>query len=228
MKTRAFRFANFFLIALFFLLPLSTAQALPGSPVQPYLPAGIAPGSTLAAIFNTNLIPDGDAEQPYSTYWVDNEGFTQILLYGAAVEECASFQVRTMQVLPGAAPISSIWAARITIRMGPICGSRTASRWLRSRQPSTPAKCATYFPAISVGKQPKPIRPSCICSSRPTPAFFERGSHRRQCYPGRPAISNWAALPGENRVHSARDPGYQPRPADWPDERLLLAHRVRR
>ena len=85
MKTITFRFVNFFLIGIFFLLPLSSAQALPAVAVHQVLAAVIAPNSPLVAIYNTNLIPDGDAEiSDYSPYWIDNEGFTQIIAYGAS------------------------------------------------------------------------------------------------------------------------------------------------
>ena len=62
MKTITFRIVNFFLIGILFLLPLSSAQAVPAVPVQPVQVAAITPNSPQIAIYNTNLIPDGDAE----------------------------------------------------------------------------------------------------------------------------------------------------------------------
>jgi hypothetical protein len=84
MKTITSRIVNFFLIAAFFLLPFSTAQALPAVTAGRSSTEVIAPNSITSAIYNTNLVPDGDAEGPWSTYWHDNEGFTTIVAYGDA------------------------------------------------------------------------------------------------------------------------------------------------
>jgi hypothetical protein len=87
MKTIAFRLVDFLLVLVLFLLLLSPAQAAStekGSARVQVQPAPvISSGSSLSPLYNTNLVPDGDAESPYSTYWHDNEGFTQLLPYVA-------------------------------------------------------------------------------------------------------------------------------------------------
>ncbi len=95
MKTLTRRFLDTFLIAAFFLLPFSSAQAAPTPQgLQPVAgnPAPIIDGnSSLTAFYNTNLVPDGDAETSYAPYWTDNEGFTQIISYGADCGGVCSF-----------------------------------------------------------------------------------------------------------------------------------------
>jgi hypothetical protein len=90
MKKMAFQFVNFFIIGLLLLTPAATVQALPSPPPAPKGPGEvIGSNAPLSAIFNTNLVPDGDAEYTnYSTYWHDNENFTQILSYGASCGGC--------------------------------------------------------------------------------------------------------------------------------------------
>jgi hypothetical protein len=94
MKIRNLRFAVILLLTLSIVRPLGIISAAPLiQDVKPGIPADtplIVPESMLySAIFNTNLIPDGDAEvNPYTNYWVDNEGYTQIVAYGAS---CGGF-----------------------------------------------------------------------------------------------------------------------------------------
>jgi hypothetical protein len=92
MKTITSRFVNFFLIVILFQFPLSTAQAVSTAMVQKSSTVVIAGDSTIAALYNTNLVPDGDAEVTnYSPYWHDNEGFTQILSYGSSCGGMCNF-----------------------------------------------------------------------------------------------------------------------------------------
>jgi len=83
MKPFTQRLSASLLIVMFLLLlwpPAAAQQPQPGGSQAASL---VAPDSPLTAIYNTNLIPDGDAEiDPYTDYWVDNEGFTQIISYG--------------------------------------------------------------------------------------------------------------------------------------------------
>jgi len=89
MKTRTLRFTVALILTLSILWPLGIISAAPLiQDVKPGIPADppfIVPESiSYSAIFNTNLILDGDAEvNPYTAYWKDNEGYTQILAYGA-------------------------------------------------------------------------------------------------------------------------------------------------
>ncbi len=83
MKGFTRRFFGSLFIVMFLLLPWQTAAASLPQPAAGQSVSLVAPESPLSAIFNTNLIPDGDAEVPYApNYWVDNEGFTQIVPYG--------------------------------------------------------------------------------------------------------------------------------------------------
>ena len=82
MKTITARFVSFFLIVIFLLFPLMTVQAIPAVTDQQSPSTLIIGDSTVNSLFNTNLVPDGDAELDYSPWWIDNEGFTQILPYG--------------------------------------------------------------------------------------------------------------------------------------------------
>jgi len=82
MKTITARFVSFFLIVIFLLFPLMTVQAIPAVTDQQSASTVIIGDSTINSLFSTNLVPDGDAEAPYDTWWVDNEGFAQILPYG--------------------------------------------------------------------------------------------------------------------------------------------------
>jgi hypothetical protein len=91
MKTLAFKFANFFLIGMVFLLPLGSVQATVAAPISQYPGVVINPNTALPSLFNNNLVPDGDAEAPYSTLWHDNEGFTQILPYGSGCGGMCNF-----------------------------------------------------------------------------------------------------------------------------------------
>ena len=95
MKTIAFRSIDFLLVVVLFLLLLSPIQAAATEKgpvlVQVHPAPVISSGSSLSPLYNTNLVPDGDAESPYSTYWHDNEGFTQILPYGANCGGMCSF-----------------------------------------------------------------------------------------------------------------------------------------
>jgi hypothetical protein len=83
MRTITYRLFASLLSVLFFLQPLQGAAAQEAQPSGGQPAAPLVPETTLSAIFNTNLVPDGNAELPYTPYWVDNEGFTQIKLYGA-------------------------------------------------------------------------------------------------------------------------------------------------
>jgi hypothetical protein len=96
MKTIVFRSVSLLLMVVLSLLLLSPAQpaSTEGGPVlAPVHPAAvISPGAPLSAIFNTNLIPDGDAEYTnYSAYWHDNEGYTQIIAYGTTCGGACNF-----------------------------------------------------------------------------------------------------------------------------------------
>ena len=83
MKALTRRLSVAALILLLFLPHWQWAAAQQPQPDAGQSAALVAPGSSLTAIYNTNLIPDGDAEiNPYTTYWHDNEGFTQIVPYG--------------------------------------------------------------------------------------------------------------------------------------------------
>lgn len=87
MKAIVFRLVDCLLIVVLLLLPVSSAQSAstetgPAS-VQVHPASIVSSGSSLSPLYNTNLVPDGDAESPYAPYWHDNEGFTQILSYGA-------------------------------------------------------------------------------------------------------------------------------------------------
>ena len=88
MKTKTLRFVVTLILTLCISQPLGMISAAPPTQdIQPGTPGDIpiiAPASSLSPLLNTNLVPDGDAETvPYSTYWNDNEGYTQILAYGA-------------------------------------------------------------------------------------------------------------------------------------------------
>ncbi len=91
MKTFKFKFVKFFIIGMVFLMPLAPVQATIAPPVSQSPGAVVAPDTTLSALFNTNLVPDGDAEVAYSSYWHDNEGFTQILPYGSSCGGMCNF-----------------------------------------------------------------------------------------------------------------------------------------
>jgi hypothetical protein len=82
MKPIVFRSVNFVVIAALVLL-LSPAQSVSLEKDPVLVHPVISGGSSLSLHFNTNLIPDEDAESPYAANWHDNEGFTQILSYGA-------------------------------------------------------------------------------------------------------------------------------------------------
>ena len=97
MKTRTLQFAVILILTLYILQPPGIISAAPliqdvkaGIPADPPL---ISPEAVLySAIYNTNLIPDGDAEiNPYTTYWHDNEGYTQILAYGTSCGGVCNF-----------------------------------------------------------------------------------------------------------------------------------------
>jgi hypothetical protein len=87
MKPIFFRLTAILAAVGFIFLPVqlvlgATASSQAPSPALagPSLAASAAP---LAAMYNTNLVPDGGAEStPLSTYWIDNEGWTQALPYG--------------------------------------------------------------------------------------------------------------------------------------------------
>jgi hypothetical protein len=89
------RFVAVCMIAMFLFVPLQAAAAQEPQPsvtVQPAAPAPLVTSETsLSALFNTNLVPDGNAEAPYATYWNDNEGYTQILQYGASCGGICAF-----------------------------------------------------------------------------------------------------------------------------------------
>jgi hypothetical protein len=91
MKRITAHLVNIFLVVIFFFLPISTTQALSAVLVQQPSAVVIADDSNINALYNTNLVPDGDAEADYSTWWVDNEGFTQILPYGASCGGMCNF-----------------------------------------------------------------------------------------------------------------------------------------
>ena len=91
MKTLTYRLFASFLVVLFFLLPLQAAAAQEAQPGGGQPAAPLVPETTLGAIYNTNLIPDGNAEVPYANYWVDHEGFTQIVAYGASCGASCGF-----------------------------------------------------------------------------------------------------------------------------------------
>ncbi len=86
MKTLNIRFAASFLAAALLLQPFQPVLSARADPIpSPDIPASslVSETTPLAAMYNTNLVPDGDAEiVPYTNYWVDNEGWTQILPYG--------------------------------------------------------------------------------------------------------------------------------------------------
>lgn len=83
MKPFTHRLSASLLIVMFLLLPWQPAAVQQPQPAAGQVASQVAPDSPLSAIYNTNLIPDGDAEiNPYTAYWVDNEGFTQIISYG--------------------------------------------------------------------------------------------------------------------------------------------------
>jgi hypothetical protein len=94
MKIGNLRFAVILLLTLYILQPLGIISAAPliqnVNPGVRSVPPPIVSESILySPIYNTNLIPDGEAEvNPYTTYWHDNEGYTQILAYGAS---CGGF-----------------------------------------------------------------------------------------------------------------------------------------
>ena len=83
MRSIAYRFLAILLVVTFSFLPWQKATSQDPQPGEGQPAPIVAPDASLSAIYNTNLVPDGDAEQPYGPYWVDNEGFTQIKLYGA-------------------------------------------------------------------------------------------------------------------------------------------------
>jgi hypothetical protein len=95
MSTYPLRFAHILLIAALCMLPLAPVVA--ASPVQVPKPVAAKAAPVLdsevrgALHYNTNLVPDGDAEVPYATYWHDNEGFTQIVPYGAGCSNNCTF-----------------------------------------------------------------------------------------------------------------------------------------
>ncbi len=91
MKTIKSRFVNIFLIAIFLLLPLTSTQAVPAVTAQQSPSTVIIGDSNIDALFRTNLVQDGDAEADYSPWWIDNEGFTQILPYGSSCGGMCNF-----------------------------------------------------------------------------------------------------------------------------------------
>ncbi len=92
MKTIAYRLLASFLLVTFFLLPWQEATSQEPQPGESQPAPIVAPDASLSAIFNTNLVPDGDAENTnFSAYWHDNEGFTQILTYGASCGGMCNF-----------------------------------------------------------------------------------------------------------------------------------------
>jgi hypothetical protein len=86
MKTLTRRLSFSALILLLLFTPWEWATAMQPLPVASQPAALVSPESPLAAIFNTNLIPGGDAEVPYALYWHDNENYTQIIPYGQSCE----------------------------------------------------------------------------------------------------------------------------------------------
>jgi hypothetical protein len=91
MKTTARLAVSYLLVFMFLILPLQGVTAQKSQSGGSYLAPIVAPDTPLSAIYNTNLIPDGGAETDYTPYWQDNEGFTQIILYGADCGGVCSF-----------------------------------------------------------------------------------------------------------------------------------------
>ena len=94
MRTIAYRLLASLLVATFTLLPWQEAASQEPQPGAAPLAPMVEPKTNLSpsALFNTNLVPDGDAENTnFSTYWHDNEGFTQILAYGTSCGAMCNF-----------------------------------------------------------------------------------------------------------------------------------------
>jgi hypothetical protein len=89
MTTTAYRLLASLLVVTFCLLPRQEIAAQEPEPTAGRAAPLVAPEG--GRWYNANLIPDGDAESPYTTRWVDNEGFMQIVPYGQSCGGICSF-----------------------------------------------------------------------------------------------------------------------------------------
>ena len=197
MSTSPFRFAHILMIAALFLLP--GAPVLAASPLGVSQPAALKaapvfdPGRSASALFNTNLIPDGDAEIPYTAYWHDNEGFHPDRPLWSRVGRCI-FPAPTTRPAPARAEFllsghnhqpfngNNLWLNN-KISLGSIQAAIDSGkvRYILSG----------YFG----GRPPRPARPSSKC-------FLKAAGFDREVVVGgiarRAAESNRADLPRKN------------------------------